>query len=293
MGRLRSIAKGIVPRPVRSATRLLLTYTRRLTVWRSVRASMRGESERDQTILVRSARTALLTSALRPNEWQDPVLLEDATVVVDGIGRFALRARSDDLYHVLPSREPEVLAAIRGSLEEESLFIDAGANIGFYTVVGAHAVGASGRVMAVEMMPDTLNRLNLTIQMNHVADRVTVLPHPLGERSGEMVVATVEGGKFGQASIARQGGAGERRLSLCTRTLDDLIDGDRPIRLIKLDLEGAELGALKGAARILDRTAAIIFEQLGDDREVADLLRSRGFALCRLDPHNWLAERPS
>jgi FkbM family methyltransferase len=253
---------------------------------------MRGETDRDRRVLRSSARAAILTSLQRPNEWRDPVLLEEATLAVDGVGHFALRAASDDLYHVLPSREPEVLAAIREALEEGCLFIDAGANIGFYTVVGAKAVGRSGHVFAVEMMPDTLDRLRLTIAMNDVAERVTIFPHALGERSGEAVLATVQPGKFGQASIARDPHAGELQITLHSRTLDDLIEGEQPIRLIKLDLEGAELGALKGAVRTLDRIGAIIFEQLGGDRRVAEFLHGRGFALRRLDTNNWIAERP-
>jgi FkbM family methyltransferase len=283
----------MVPRPLWNAARLPLTYARRLAVWRSVLAAMHGETDQDRQVLVRSARAALLTSLRRPNEWQDPMLVEDATVAVDGVGRFALRAVSDDLYHVLPAREPEVLAAIRDTLEAGSLFIDAGANIGFYTVVGAKAVGRSGRVFAVEMMPVTLERLCLSIAMNGVADRVTVLPHALAERSGEEVVATVEPGKFGQASIARNRHAGQRQLTLHTSRLDDLIPGDQPIRLIKLDLEGAELGALTGAAQVLERTNAVIFEQLGYGRAVGEILQAKGFALRRLDHNNWIAERSS
>ena len=291
MGTVRSTLKAMVPLPLWTAARLPLTYGRRLTVWRSVLAAMHGETDQDRQVLCRSARAALLTSLRRPNEWQDPVLVEDATLAVDGVGRFALRAASDDLYHVLPAREPEVLAAIRNALEPGAHFIDAGANIGFYTVAGAHAVGPSGQVFAVEMMPDTLERLRLTVAMNQVAGRVTILPHALAERGGEEVVATVQPGKFGQASIARDPHAGEAQLSLLASRLDDLIPGDRPIRLIKLDLEGAELGALKGATRILERTDAVIFEQLGDDRGVADFLRGHDFALRQLDHNNWIAER--
>jgi FkbM family methyltransferase len=292
LGRIRALLKTVAPPALRRAARWPLTYARRLAVWRSVLATIRGETDRDREVLLRSARAGLVTSLRQPNEWQDPVLVADATLIVDRVGRFALRAASDDLYHVLPAREPAVLAAIRDRLEDGSLFIDAGANIGFYTVVGAKAVGPAGRVFAVEMMPDTLDRLRETVEMNRVADRVTILPHALARRSGEEVVATVESGKFGQASIARDPHAGERQLTVRTKTLDDLIPGDQPVRLIKLDLEGAELGALQGATRILQRTEAIIFEQLGADRTVAEFLERQGFAMRRLDHNNWIGERP-
>lgn len=291
MGKLLRIVKGMVPRPLRNAARLPLTYVRRLAVWRSVLSFMRGVTERDQRILIRSARAGILTSLKQLNEWQDPLLLEDATVAVAGVGRFALRAASDDLFHVLPAREPEVLAAIHNWLEEGCIFIDAGANIGFYSVVGARLVGPSGQVFAIEMMPDTLERLRLTIAMNGIAERVTILPHALGERSGEEVLATVQSGKFGQASIARNPNVGERQFLLRSSRLDDLIESAQPSRLIKLDLEGAEMSALKGAVRLLERTSAVIFEQLRDGHGVTDFLRERGFELRRLDDNNWIGER--
>lgn len=252
---------------------------------------MRGETREYERILLRSAWAALLTSLRQPNTWQDPQIISDAILKVRGIGRFALRASSDDLYHVLPSRESAVLTAIRNTLREGSLFIDAGANIGFYTLVGARAVGASGKVYAVEMMPDTIERLRQTIRINNIADRVTVLPYAIGETSGELVVASVAAGKFGQASIARTPAQGNRTFNLRSKALDELVPADKPIHLIKLDLEGGELQALKGARRTLDRTQTVIFEQLGSDCEVADFLNGLGFSIRRLDPNNLIGER--
>lgn len=293
MGTIRGLLKAILPAPVRTVLRLPVTYLGRLVVWQSVLFHMRGETERDRQILARSARAGPLRSLRHLNVWQDPVLIDSANIAVADVGRFALRPFCDDLYHVLPTREPEVLAAIRETLREGDTFIDAGANIGFYSVIGANQVGPTGRVMAVEMMPDTVERLRMTLEMNGVSDRVSVLPFALSEHSGGEVIASVTAGKFGQASIVNEASPDARRTPVYAQALDDLSGPETVIRLIKLDLEGGELGALKGARKTLERTNAVIFEQLGRDGDVGRFLEASGFTLRTLDPNNWIAERGS
>jgi len=288
---MRGFLKAILPSAVRTILRLPKTYLGRLAVWRSVLFHMRGETKRDRRVLFRSARAGSLASLRHPNEWQDPVLIESANITVADVGRFAVRPFCDDLYHVLPTREPEVLAAICEILREGDIFIDAGANIGFYSVVGANQVGRTGRVLAVEMMPDTVERLRITLDMNGVADRVSVLPFALSERSGQEVVASVTSGKFGQASIISEPGQSARRIPVYSRALDDLSESETDIRLIKLDLEGGELGALKGARKTLERTTAVIFEQLGRGGDIGSFFEASGFTVRMLDPNNWIAER--
>lgn len=232
-------------------------------------------------------------SSLRDlDEWRDPVLLNDAQVRVRSVGRFALRAHSDDLYHVLPAREEAVLAAIREGLKPGDTFVDAGANIGFYTVVASKLVGPAGKVVAIEMMPDTATRLREHIAINGLTN-VEVIEYALSDRSGQTIAATVPDGKYGQASIAASDRSdGVRRLDVETRTLDKLF-ADIPgrVALMKMDLEGAEAAALRGAGQLINRIDAIIFEQLEEDLSCADLLRGHAFQLSQLDGRNYLASR--
>jgi len=213
-------------------------------------------------------------------------------VTVRGIGRFHVRAMTDDLYHVLPSREAHVVSAVRANLGEGSTFVDAGANIGFFTILAAGIVGPRGRVYAIEMMPRTADRLRLNIAENDLTN-VAVLEHALSAKSGEEVLATVPEHKFGRASIVNDaGGESHSTISVRTRTIDELlVESAGPIDLMKLDLEGAEALALKGAAEVLKRVRAIIFEQLRGQSEAAELLEQSGFRLSTLDGNNFLAVR--
>ena len=288
----RQTLKTYVPSFLWTSLRRSVTYVRRIQAWQAVKREIAGISEADRKKLRDARRSGWRSAWHALDEWQDPVLLEAARVRVHSVGEFALRAHSDDLYHVLPSREKAVLAAIRNGLKPGDIFVDAGANIGFYTVVASKLVGPTGKVVAIEMMPDTAARLRDHIAMNELTN-VEVIEFALADRSGATITATVPNGKYGQASIAADGATnGMRHVDVETRTIDEVLaDISERIALMKMDLEGAEEMALLGAKETLPRIDAIIFEQLNNDVIVSDYLGEVGFASVMLDPHNFLASR--
>ena len=286
---------------LRWLVRLLKTYLGRLLVCPIILTQVRGATLGDEfrlmTLgdefrLILSAIAAPILSLKTLDGWQDPVLLFDTAVSVRGIGRFRLRRLCDDLWHVVPWREREVLEFIRKTLKPGEVFIDAGANIGVYSLVAAGLVGNEGRVIAVEMVPDTAGRLKNHLGLN-AAGQVEVVEGALAEHSGMVLDALVRDGCFGQASIAgaRPKGPDVRSLPVATVTLEKLLDGLPRVALMKMDVEGAELPALKGAGPLIRRIEAIVFEDLGAASDVAEYLRSLGFQLRRLDGRNWAASR--
>lgn len=287
-----SLARKIAPRFAWVSARRLHHWGRRLLTWIAVVRAIKPVAAGDRMVLRRSFLRGVGRSGRNLDAWQDPELTEDAHVLVSGIGRFHLRAYTDDLYHVLPSREARVVSTIRARLKPGSVFVDAGANIGFFTVLAATLVGDDGHVFAIEMMPQTAARLRKHIAANGLRN-VTVLEFALADRSGDAIVAIVPAGKHGQASIVRgSSGEGAQQVSVPTRTLDDLLPADGRVDLMKMDLESAEYLALKGAARVLLQTRAIIIEQLEGDNSAVDLLKESGFQTLDLDGSNLLAARP-
>ena len=69
--------------------------------------------------------------------------------------------------------------------------------------------------------------------------------------------------------------------------------GESRIDLLKLDIEGAELDALRGGLGIVDRVDNIIFEHLTDDalHEISAILDDAGFSVSPLGPNNSVARR--
>lgn len=284
---VRGVAKELLPKRVRNFLRPLLHYVQRLGWWSFILWQIRGATWADQKTLLRSALAAPLLSLDNLNQWQDPILLADAQVSVRGVGKFFVRERCDDLFHLLPSREPTVANAIRKYLKLGDIFVDAGANIGIYTVIAGHIVGDAGRVIAIEMMPKTATVLREHIAMN-LLKNVEVIAQALSSTAGQVVVARVPPGRHGQASIANGLVRGASEVSVTTTTLEIIFEGIKRIALIKMDLEGAEALALEGAGDALERVQAVIFEDLGDAR-LGEIFKLKKFSVQRLDGNNCLA----
>jgi len=287
----RAMLKGLLPGPLRVGGRRTINYLRRLRNWRAVLREVKGVTPADEEIIRQSARIGKRNAIRSLDTWRDPVLVDDATVRLDGIGEFAIRGNSDDLFAILPSRERAVVAAFRRILQPGCLFVDAGANIGFFTLLGARLVGDEGRVIAIEMMPDTAERLRANVARNATTN-ITIAECALSNRSGEEVRAAMPENQYARASIAEAPAPGQREVSVLTKTLDDLLaDVPEQIDLIKMDLEGAEPMAIAGAEQTLARTRFVIFEQLTGHHQAAEILESQGFQLRMLDSTNLLAER--
>jgi methyltransferase, FkbM family len=294
----RTVLKSVLPLPVRTLVRGALTYFQRLGRWVVILWQVQGCGARDQLVLVASALAAPLVSLAKLREWQDPQLLFDASVHVRDIGRFSLRAKTDDLWHVLPWREQALLETIRSRLGSGDVFIDAGANIGVYTVLASRLVGPGGRVVAVEMMPDTADRLEDHIRTNGLQN-VTVVRRALSDSSGRTITASVQPGKFGQATISVESKTYGRGVcvEVTSITLDEITAGAESIALMKMDLEGAEKKALEGAGSAIAKFKAIVYESWGWKRNSPDtpldrLLVDAGFRLEQVEGNNILAFRP-
>lgn len=288
---LRSTLKSVLPSFLRTPAARTETYLRRLRNWVQVLRYVRGLSFADRRAVWSAFFAAPVTSLFGLDRWRDPMLARDATVEVADIGRFHVRAKCDDLWHVLPSRERAVLEAIRTRLKPGDTFVDAGANIGFYTILASKLVGPTGQVKAIEMMPDTAAILREHIRING-ATNVTVVEKALSDVAGQSVTARVAEGKSGQASISTAAVAdGKREVKVLTTTLFDILADVKHVRLMKMDIEGAEEMALRGAGEALEQFDDIVFEALGGELKVGSIWRDRGFTLSSLDGRNFIASR--
>ncbi len=293
---LRQAIAARSPAVARKAIRMGEHYVRRNREWLQVLRELKGSDPGSQRILLRSSLVAPLTSLRRLDGFEPPLLLADAQLEARGVGRFNIRAGTDDIIHILTAREPLVRRAIEQRLKPGDVFVDAGANIGFYSVLAARLVGAAGKVVAIEMMPETAAALRSHLAING-CDNVEVIEQALSDRSGDHVTARFNPRKFGQASIAAVGDepqdqAGDlATIEVMTVTLDEVLAHHSSIKLIKMDLEGAEYAALVGLGERIDNVEAVIFETNGEDPRIMDYFAQHGFAVARLYGHDFLAQR--
>jgi len=124
---------------------------------------------------------------------------------------------------------------------------DVGAFIGLYTLAIAQRVGANGRVVAFEPNPESHALLRSHVELNTLTDRVELHQLAVGAEEG-VVALTVNRGSM--AAITQR--TDSSTVSVRCVRLDD-VWGDRPLDVLKIDVEGYEEQVLRGATRLLSR----------------------------------------
>ena len=165
-----------------------------------------------------------------------------------------------------------MIFAVRGHYERELTYlrhfispgmvvVDGGANCGIYSVAAGRLAGPSGRVIAFEPGAETFSVLRRNIHLNHLTN-VRAYCAALSDKDG---TARLYHHKHGpnSFSLALPKNAVIDSEEVVTRTLDEVIreEGIDRVGLIKLDVEGAEELALRGAAQVTAHShPTIIFE---------------------------------
>jgi len=188
--------------------------------------------------------------------------------------------------------EPNEFALLDRILCPGMTFLDGGANEGAYAVFAAARVGPTGRVVAIEPSPRELSRLHANVALNNFGN-VNVVEAALADREGVAELLLADGQHAGQNTLGDfmyQGVAAAGRVQVAATTIDHLMDrGDlTALDVVKLDLEGAELRALQGARRALDRWRPVIMLEAA---EVALAFQSGSHAaiLALLTEHQYRA----
>ena len=151
---------------------------------------------------------------------------------------------------------PQETALLGAVLRPGGTFVDVGANWGYFTLLGAHRVGSSGRVIALEPDPRLFALLQGNVAENGLR-QVAALPIAAAEREGTVTLAghDPEQGNWGLSSLLADAATAAERFAVRGRRVDEVLDeqGTAQVELLKMDIEGAELLALGGMADGLAR----------------------------------------
>lgn len=163
--------------------------------------------------------------------------------------------------------------------------VDAGANIGLYTVMASILTGPIGQVYAFEPGIKTFNRLQRNLWLND-CQNVIANNVALSNTCGEMILRVDPNHPTFDAHcfIDSLGDSAEKNSTdeiVKCRTLDSYNLGD--IDLIKIDVEGSELALLQGALQTIKDSpdVTILLECTHNRMQVRDFLEGQGF-LCFL-----------
>ncbi len=191
-------------------------------------------------------------------------------------------------------------AVLRELVAPGMTIFEAGANVGYFTLVMARAAGATGSVHSFECDPDLAMLARDNIEINGLHRNAHIVQKAAGERAGSVTFYRTDrhrgGGSIVQGLEQIPHNATDQRsaLEVDMTTFDDFADElGRTPDFIKLDAEGAEPAILRGATRLLDgeRPLTIVMEffprfvrDAGDDP--AALLRTlgeKGFEMSVID----------
>jgi len=157
--------------------------------------------------------------------------------------------------------------------------IDAGGCWGDTALYFAYTVGAAGKVYAFEFLPDNLNILTRNIGLNRqLSNRIEVVPKAVWNRSNETISYSANGPGTSLMKTQRPVDGGSARVS--TISIDDFVKEHQVPRIdfIKMDIEGAELNALKGAEDTIrafkPQLAISVYHRKDDLVTVPDYLRN-------------------
>ncbi|HJU48810.1 MAG TPA: FkbM family methyltransferase [Gaiellaceae bacterium] len=148
-------------------------------------------------------------------------------------------------------REGTMLRLLLDAVPEGGTVLDGGAYLGWVSLQAARAAGPAGRVVAVEPHPGTADLLQRNVVANGLGGRVEVVRSALGAEGGTSAFHLSGGGDT--SSLHNRVGDVET-IDVTVVAGDELLGPEAVADVIKLDLEGGELDALRGLERTIARS---------------------------------------
>jgi FkbM family methyltransferase len=160
------------------------------------------------------------------------------------------------------SYEDELELLFRHSADVDYTLLDCGANYGYWSVLVSSAPYGSHKAIAIEPSSQNFAKLKNNAEIN--GNRFEPMKCAIGAARG---TARLSGTKHEALSIA--GGAGHGGEEVPVIALDNLLDDGKVSAsgkfLIKLDVEGVEIEAIKGGTRLLQGDSVLLCEEHGND----------------------------
>ena len=182
------------------------------------------------------------------------------------------------------------------AFEPGDTVVDVGGHVGAFACLAARRVGPKGRVISCEPAPDNAALLRENLSRNGFS-WAKVQEAAVGDEAGHIDLFVADQARDNPAANTIFPTEGRKAVRVALTTLDAIAAQESltVINHLKLDIEGAELQALRGGAKALAITRRVVMEvhpDRVDPQQVLDLLASSGFRVQVLSkkPGSWLVE---
>ena len=250
----------------------------RLRLWLRILQNVSGASLKMQLGMILSAFIDILLNTVTSSPINPKVYISGVIYAKSYGVYFYVRGFSDDLYSVMPGREGDVNKLILSCLKNGDIFIDVGANIGYYSILVGKIVGENGQVIAVEPIPSTAKVLNYNIKINKLKN-VKVF-QKAAWNNNQIITMHIPKGFFGMASVHKLPRATDLIVVKGVH-LDTILEVPK-VDLLKIDAEGSEYQVLKGARKTLRKTRFLILEASFKKEEIIHFLREEQFKIRKM-----------
>jgi FkbM family methyltransferase len=187
-------------------------------------------------------------------------------------------------YKILLEAGP--VAPLRRFVEPGTWAVDAGANIGMFTLRFSQWVTGAGRVIAIEPEAENFRSLQRRIAASHTGTRVMAIQAVAAEAAGVLRLV-VNPDHPGDHKLGIDG------VPIAAVTIDAILaeHGNPRVSLMKIDVQGAEMRVLRGASHMLERCHPALFIEVDDAalrgqgssaKELVNFLALRGYQAHRL-----------
>lgn len=190
--------------------------------------------------------------------------------------------------------EPEEIKLIKKIIRPGDTFVDVGANIGYHTVIAAKTVGPKGQVHAIEPFSSNVNLIKKNIIANNLSN-VQVHPIVTGHQNKTVMLNAYSDYAYNSLyKLDRQ--TFYNQIKVPMKKIDTLVENlhIKNIKLIKIDVEGAELRVLQGARETLVSQKPDIICEIEDSnlttqrhtvKSVIKYIYSLGYHGYQIKPH--------
>ena len=150
--------------------------------------------------------------------------------------------------------EPVTCDAVLGQLKKDSVFYDVGAHIGQYSLL---ASPNCRRVHAFEAVPTTFEYLQRNVKQNALLN-VTINNQAVSNRRGTVEIFEGSADNLGGSSLIAPQQTSGRTYKVPCISLDEYVQNNEEPDVIKMDVEGAEMMVLDGAAELLRQKRPVL-----------------------------------